>query len=66
MHTLVMFVLQLKQCYMQEVEAEQEFIDDLGIGQFVDQQRAADSSQTINKSQSQTTDEPYIIGYRYI
>ena len=61
-----MFVLQLKQCYMQEVEAEQEFIDDLGIGQFVDQQRAADSSQTINKSQSQTTDEPYIIGYRYI
>ena len=78
---------------MEEVEAEQEFIDDLGIGQFIDQQRAADSSQTANDqrrraadsshkannqqraaysaqttntSQSQTMDESYIVGYRYI
>ena len=51
---------------MQEVEAEQEFIDDLGIGRFVDQQRAADSSQTTNTSQSQTMNESYIVGYRYI
>ena len=72
-------MLQLKHCYMEEMEAEQEFIDDMGIGQFIDQQRAADSShkannqqraaysaQTTNTSQSQTMDESYIVGYRYI
>ena len=47
----VTIVLQLKHCYMEEMEAEQEFIDDMGIGQFIDQQRAADSSHKANNQQ---------------
>ena len=66
--------------YMEEMEAEQEFIDDMGIGKFIDQQRAVDSSETANDqqrdadslrpantSQSQPTDdESDIEGYRYV
>ena len=65
---------------MEEMEAEQEFIDDMGIGKFIDQQRAEDSSETANDqqwdadssrpastSQSQPTDdESDIEGYRYV